>query len=456
MTDFPSSDAFSFSFFAEPGRSIESYLTPSAAIETSAPSAGSTSASASLPPPEAVYEREEREQRRKRGGRKHRRDALETRDASHSAGRALRDEDWRTSKKSAEDEVPSKSRSRRRDSSGGSRQEEPSRRRSRSPHRARSRSPRREERDLAESYPSPAASIPRPPVQRVRSPSPPFSRTSSRRSLNDRFAPPSSTRHLRPPDVEPGVLTQDILFPSLKGLRWESYAPFLLDQPIELSWSSAYWNRLNDFLESCAPPELWKSYNKPSQPRDLFPIMQQLQSVQPDKAAILREVGKLGTSAAYKTLPEHLHLRIRAARDVMRWLWDDPDISLENAAWLIMESSRDRRLLAIYILIREHASTLRFSDSVEIAQRELHTYLSAVPPTRLSSREHRALILLDWLNTVPSRWYRFFAYPDRTLREGESGEASWEWWLGGGPFPNTEGTLNDWEKRVMRQEEWRD
>ncbi|GAA5912255.1 hypothetical protein JCM6882_005208 [Rhodosporidiobolus microsporus] len=214
------------------------------------------------------------------------------------------------------------------------------------------------------------------------------------------------------------------------------------------------------FFGRCSPPQRWRG--KPDAvyaPRDLFPIMLRLQSTQPDKDAIRLAVGKLGQSFGFKGLPEHLHLRIRALRDTMRWIWDDGDdrIRLEHAAWLVAEASRDRRILPIYILLREHSSTLRFSDAVDVSQRELLTYLTSTPRSNLSSRERRALTLLEWLSADPRRWHTFFSFPDRSLRSGAGGEESWEWWLKEpreGEYRDKR-TLDDWEREMMRKEDWR-
>ncbi|GAA5869852.1 hypothetical protein JCM8547_008090 [Rhodosporidiobolus lusitaniae] len=174
------------------------------------------------------------------------------------------------------------------------------------------------------------------------------------------------------------------------------------------------------FFSSCSPDLRWRSNpNAEFRPRDLFPTMMTLQTVQPDKAAIRQVVGK----------------RVR----------------LEHAAWLIEEASRDRRLLPSYILLRQHSSTLRFSDAVELAQRELFRYLSSTPPSRLSSREKRALVLLQWLNDSPERWYSFFCTPGRATRAGGGeGEGRWERWLEE-PRRAEEGVLKgrleEWEGR---------
>ncbi|GAA5917701.1 hypothetical protein JCM6882_003479 [Rhodosporidiobolus microsporus] len=187
-------------------------------------------------------------------------------------------------------------------------------------------------------------------------------------------------------------------------------------------------------------------------------ISQQLQSAQPNKVAI-RSAVSLQQSRSHKGLPEALHLRIRALRDTMRWIWDDKDeqIRLEHAAWLVSESSRDRQVLPIYILLREHSSTLRFSDAVDASQRELLTYLTSSPRSNLSPRERRALTLLEWLNEDTTRWHTFFSLPDRSLRSGEGGEESWEWWLKEpekGEYRDKR-ALDDWEGEMMRKEEWR-
>ncbi|GAA6030341.1 hypothetical protein JCM8097_009056 [Rhodosporidiobolus ruineniae] len=246
-----------------------------------------------------------------------------------------------------------------------------------------------------------------------------------------------------------------MLLPSLKGLDYSAYSPYLLKEPIELAWSSDYYRAVDRFLSRCADKAKWRTGgDKEMHPRASFAIVHYLQSHQPDKLAIRRAVGTLGYSLGFKGLPEQLHFRVRALRDVMRWLWEGTAaVSMETASWLILESSRDRRLLPVYILLREHASTLRFSDYIEFARAELLKYLETTPPSRRSPRESRALTLLQWLNEDQARWYSFFAGPDRSMRGSEPGE----WWL----REPKEGekrdkrALDDWERETSSKEDWR-
>lgn len=45
----------------------------------------------------------------------------------------------------------------------------------------------------------------------------------------------------------------------LRSLEFEDYAEFLLlvNEPIDLEWSSKYLGSIVSFLYACAPPKLW-------------------------------------------------------------------------------------------------------------------------------------------------------------------------------------------------------
>ncbi|GAA5865003.1 hypothetical protein JCM8547_004269 [Rhodosporidiobolus lusitaniae] len=138
----------------------------------------------------------------------------------------------------------------------------------------------------------------------------------------------------------------------------------------------------------------------------------------------------------------------------MRWIWEDSkkEMGIDQASWLIEEANRDRRLLPFYILLREHASTLRFSDAMEKAQRELQTYLASTAASSLSSREQRARLLLVWLNERPKRWYTFFCTPDGAGRPGAAdGGGSWEWWLSESGETMSHGLLDEWEEEMEKR-----
>ncbi|BGP18043.1 hypothetical protein JCM10213_008422 [Rhodosporidiobolus nylandii] len=400
----PWPDTFSFSFFAEPGRSVASYF----------PAAGT---------------RDERK---------------EDKPASvKSGGKEVEPEDdWfaarlqkQQAKRKREDDMPKDERNsvRRRRSS-----------RSRSPRRGR----------LGDGDPI----SPRAPA----TPAKAFSSTSSRAmwvppphdtpppAASRSFSPTPSSRPRPPP--RPGVLVEEHFRPSLRSLTLESYAPYLLDEPIELAWSSPYYNLLHRFIEACAPPQLWRTHRDKQTIVETFAIVAHLRATQPAKEAIRAAVGPLG-KVPYAGVPTQLYFRLRAMRDVMRWIWNR-NIALEQTAWLVAESSRNPRLLPIHILIREYASTLRFSDAIEAGQQELLAYLSSRPHSALPAREYRALLLLQWLNTAPQRWYRFFATPDRRIRAGVRGEEPWAWWLDGAAVEWKVEVLDDWEKGVLERERW--
>ncbi|GAA5869928.1 hypothetical protein JCM8547_008107 [Rhodosporidiobolus lusitaniae] len=237
-------------------------------------------------------------------------------------------------------------------------------------------------------------------------------------------APQPSLSHPKPRHFA-ATLTQDVLFPSLRGLTLSAYAPYLTSDLVEIPWSSAYYNAVNEFLESCSAPQIWRS--KPGGgPRDCgpFSIVRTLLTYQPNKEAIKRM-----TTFASNKLPGSLR-----------------------------KQPRDRRFLPIYILLREHASTLRYSDAVHIAQRELLSHLTLSPFAALFAREQRARVLLKWLNQQPKRWYMFFCKPDEAVRpKSPEGKGSWEWWMREPRVGevHSKAELDEWERGVMRVEEWR-
>ncbi|BGP18021.1 hypothetical protein JCM10213_008445 [Rhodosporidiobolus nylandii] len=260
------------------------------------------------------------------------------------------------------------------------------------------------------------------------------------------FCPP-------PPFLPPTFLLEEHFRPDVRGIKLPSYEPFLADEPIPLAWSAEYYRTVDSFLRACAPSHLWKTGRNDITPRKHFEVVDLIERSQPAKEAIRQAVGPLGKVEGWSDLPRKLFLRLRAMRDAMQWIWER-EIKLEEPGWLILQSSRDKQLLPVHLMIREYASVLRLADAVDFSQRELLAYLSVRPTSTLSAREYRARVLLQWLNAVPQRWYRFFATPDRRIRAGERGEEPWAWWLDGAALEWKVEVLDDWEKGVLEREGW--
>ncbi|GAA5869963.1 hypothetical protein JCM8547_008115 [Rhodosporidiobolus lusitaniae] len=138
----------------------------------------------------------------------------------------------------------------------------------------------------------------------------------------------------------------------------------------------------------------------------------------------------------------------------MRWIWEDNAIELEHAVWLVHHINQDRRLLPIYILIREHATTLHIAEAVDLARQELLTHHFSSPSANLTPREHRALVLLDWFMDRPSRWRTFFATSGGEVRKGTDGGELWKLWLEEPKLgeERTKEVLDMWEDEMESKE----
>ncbi|GAA6017031.1 hypothetical protein JCM10207_001462 [Rhodosporidiobolus poonsookiae] len=236
--------------------------------------------------------------------------------------------------------------------------------------------------------------------------------------------PPRTASPPRAPTPADDPFTQEQLFPSLRGLKLESYGPYLTDERIELAWSVEYWNAILRFCRATAPPELWSTRKKQISFRreaDKYDIVRTLTSTQPDTAAIRATVGPLGTSTAAEALRR-----------------------------------QDRSVH--FKFLRGNATTLRFSDLVQAAIHELSAYLSSPSSSRLAPTLNRARTLLAWLRKDSSRWHLFFGTPDRQVRHAQGREVEMgEWWLSD-PAPGESRTLMEldlWERETLRREAWR-
>jgi hypothetical protein len=190
----------------------------------------------------------------------------------------------------------------------------------------------------------------------------PFPRIRNRSSPPPRTKPHRTSFPPSPSSSSKDVLSRAALFPSLRGLRIESYQPYLTDEPLELLWSPDYLETVLRLLRDCSDGATRVMQGTTSQPtpRDKFPAVKQIHALQPDKSSIREVVGQLGVSSAYVGLSANDHLRMRALRDTMRWVWEDEEINVSHAAWLVLEASRFTPLLPIYIL-RAFSSARFFS-----------------------------------------------------------------------------------------------
>lgn len=164
---------------------------------------------------------------------------------------------------------------------------------------------------------------------------------------------PSQIPHVPPhsrlaPAQEP-TLTHNLFSPSTRTLTFKSYAPYITQEPLELPWSSYYLEMLLRFLDDCFSTPGTRRHLE-SQQTSHLPIAQMLKSYQPNKQAIRAAVGELGTSKAYEGLTGHERYRIQALRNTMRWIWEDSGVRLEQAAWLVLEANKVKRLLPVYVL----------------------------------------------------------------------------------------------------------
>lgn len=93
--------------------------------------------------------------------------------------------------------------------------------------------------------PAPSRAAVGPPVQQVERASPPQRRVPSASDERD--------------DELPDTLSHNALHPSVAGLAFDCYRPYLLEQPISPAWLSVFCEAFIRFAMSIAPPDLWSS-----------------------------------------------------------------------------------------------------------------------------------------------------------------------------------------------------
>ncbi|GAA6002560.1 uncharacterized protein JCM10292_007726 [Rhodotorula paludigena] len=255
----------------------------------------------------------------------------------------------------------------------------------------------------------------------------------------------------------PSVLSRNALHPPLAGLKFDYYRPYLLARPISPAWSSLYCETFIHFCCSVSDPHTWSTRPQRLLAVDNPPdIVQHLRSLEPNRA-VFRARAPLHKSDAHRSVgdADGMAGRLLAMKDVMRWIWDDDSIGLDEVAGMILTAP-----LAVHMIIRTLASTQRYTIVRRIAEEDLFRYLRHRSPSLYTPRERAALTLLEWLvdPRAPDlvRRYRFLLDREGRVRRGaRSGESPWEWWLQAGEGEaRTAEVLDDWEREVIRTEGW--
>ncbi|GAA5974566.1 hypothetical protein JCM11641_002092 [Rhodosporidiobolus odoratus] len=235
------------------------------------------------------------------------------------------------------------------------------------------------------------------------------SSTPATASIKTASSSQSSSPSSSPPATLPTLpISESDFFPNLTSLTYAAYRPYLLEEPIEIDYSLSYYESI---LRSSRAPFLQQS--------GLF--------------------------------------KLRAMTDILRWVWEDENVTLANMTWLVKEARQDASLVPILIIVRELATTLRFSNLVQFSYKELCTFIASTPFLPLTPAQDRARTLLEWLSEDSSRWHLFFCRPAGCLRCSGTGQELWEWWLKGAEdgTPRNKLALDDWERKIMREEDWR-
>lgn len=155
--------------------------------------------------------------------------------------------------------------------------------------------------------------------------------------------------------VQDEYLSEDLLFPSLARLTLNRYAPFLLNTPIDPSFSASYYEAFVRFLGVSTNPVVWCSqWQRLLHRHFTHELVKQIQGLQPDKEAI-RAVFPTGLGKSKKKFPPHLEGKWDAMAVVMRWLWEYERIGREEVAWLVEFAP-----LPVHILGSSLCSLLQF------------------------------------------------------------------------------------------------
>ncbi|BGP41742.1 hypothetical protein JCM10449v2_005733 [Rhodotorula kratochvilovae] len=256
-----------------------------------------------------------------------------------------------------------------------------------------------------------ATKAPAVPVARVIAPSPPPAVPAAVASGDRDYSLPDTFSH-------------SALHPPLSGLRFDYYKPYLVNQPISPAWSSLY-------CETTKPDRLLAVDDPP-------PIVREIRSYEPNKE-LFRRKAPLHRSTAGNFVSSDVQAKLLAMRDVMRWIWDDDTLDVEEVARMILTAP-----LARYTIVRR------------ICEEDLTRYLSHA--SALTARERDARTLLRWLAEAGApveRRYRFFVDREGRARRGSRGEAGWEWWFAGGEEARRSmRELDEWEEETRKREGW--
>lgn len=165
-------------------------------------------------------------------------------------------------------------------------------------------------------------------------------------------------------DLANVYLSDNALFPSLRGLTFESYKPFLLDEPIEPSFAASYWESYARFLGVSTAYELWSpSWKRLLHRQDTPPLVRLISTYQPAKEAIRTSVRLRSSTSAF---PPDLEAKCQAMAVVMRWIWEDATIGEREVAWLVENAPRPLHILGAFrplLLSFDSRLTCCFSQS---------------------------------------------------------------------------------------------
>ncbi|GAA6030347.1 hypothetical protein JCM8097_009060 [Rhodosporidiobolus ruineniae] len=238
----------------------------------------------------------------------------------------------------------------------------------------------------------------------------------------------TSSSHFQPSS---NALTEDELFPFLKGLSFKHYRPYLLDRPAEPAYSTAFFESFLRFLGTAVPYTTWSTNVDRLLHRHNAPLPQLVRQIgmrQPNKDYIRRVFTLRKSDAAIPTsFGFKLHSKLEAMGKVLRWVYNDENVGLPEVVDLIQRAPKP-----LHILIRDLASTARFADLVFAAEQELHSYLVSRSRSSLSPEAQATRKLLTWFNererNHDKRVYRFFCFEDGSLRMGTNGRGDpWDW-----------------------------
>ncbi|BGP41749.1 hypothetical protein JCM10449v2_005740 [Rhodotorula kratochvilovae] len=161
------------------------------------------------------------------------------------------------------------------------------------------------------------------------------------------------------------------LVPDWSKLRFSNFEPFLLEEPIETTYSNAYYDAHLRFLQECAPPAAWSPGCR----------------LQPNKAVIRAALPPLTPMNGYDDLPKNEKRRFSSMARVLEWLLGKDSVTLSETMHFARAAPRRSTL--------SHSSLA----SLDAHHRTYHAFVcTAAPPSynwavakgRYEGREHYA------------------------------------------------------------------